>query len=324
MQSPSGLIPLVAGEGGDPWNHVEAAIALDISGMHTAATRAYQWLVSSQAEDGSWLASYGASGIEEANHVDTNTVGYLGTGLLVHALTCPDDGAMDPLFDCLSRALGFVLRYEAGSGAVPWSVGHEGIPAPFSLRAASSSLVASLSHAALLASLLGRDGGRWAEASLRIAHGVRENEHPFADKHAFAMDWYYPFLTGVIKGADAAEQFLAGAESFVTADGVLCRSDERWVTTAETAEASIAAARVGEVDLAERLFATIRDKRTDDGGYLTGLVYPERSEFPAGEKSSYSSAAVIIAADALSGGVMSEVFPTVADVARAKRMISTR
>jgi hypothetical protein len=38
-----------------------------------------------------------------------------------------------------------------------------------------------------------------------------------------------------------------------------------------------------------------------DGSYLTGLVHPDRIVFPADEHSSYTAAAVILAADAITG-----------------------
>ncbi|MCU1365253.1 MAG: hypothetical protein JWN39_892, partial [Ilumatobacteraceae bacterium] len=37
------------------------------------------------------------------------------------------------------------------------------------------------------------------------------------------------------------------------------------------------------------------------GAYSTGIVYPTLERFPAGERSAYTGAAVILAADAISG-----------------------
>ena len=39
----------------------------------------------------------------------------------------------------------------------------------------------------------------------------------------------------------------------------------------------------------------------DDGSYWTGIVYPDRVHFPAGERTAYTAAAVILAADAITG-----------------------
>ena len=40
--------------------------------------------------------------------------------------------------------------------------------------------------------------------------------------------------------------------------------------------------------------------RQTDGHYLTGVVHPSKQSFPKAEKTTYSSAAVILAADAIS------------------------
>ncbi len=117
------------------------------------------------------------------------------------------------------------------------------------------------------------------------------------------MDWYYPVLAGAVEGAAASRRLEAGREAFVhEGRGVRCRSDGRWVTTAETAEYALACLRLGWVGEAEVLLGWLADQRQEDGSYTTGLVYPERSEFPAGERTTYSAAAVVLAADALAGG----------------------
>src|SRR5690606_2633938 len=57
-QRPDGAIPWFRGHHLDPWDHVEAAMALDAAGAHEAAERAYLWLARHQNEDGSWYAAY--------------------------------------------------------------------------------------------------------------------------------------------------------------------------------------------------------------------------------------------------------------------------
>ena len=57
-QLPSGMIPWFPGGHADPWNHVEAAMALDLGGRRAEADRAYQWLVDLQRDDGSWHQYY--------------------------------------------------------------------------------------------------------------------------------------------------------------------------------------------------------------------------------------------------------------------------
>ena len=78
-------------------------------------------------------------------------------------------------------------------------------------------------------------------------------------------------------------------------------SDERWVTAAETAECAVAHVAIGDIDTARELLSWTRAHRNDDGSYYTGIVYPNRIIFPADERSAYTGAAVIIAADAIAG-----------------------
>ncbi len=82
--------------------------------------------------------------------------------------------------------------------------------------------------------------------------------------------------------------------------GVRCVSDEPWVTAAETAECAIAHAVAGDKATATDLLAWTRAHRHDDGSYWTGIVYPEGVHFPAGERTAYTGAAVILAADTIS------------------------
>ena len=60
---------------------------------------------------------------------------------------------------------------------------------------------------------------------------------------------------------------------------------------------------VGHRSTAERLFAAAAALRDpSDGCYFTGRVYPDGVNFPAGERSTYTAAAVVLTADALMAG----------------------
>lgn len=116
------------------------------------------------------------------------------------------------------------------------------------------------------------------------------------------MDWYYPVLTGAVTGDDARKRLADGWDRFVMVDkGVRCVSDRPWVTAAETCECVMALLAAGERVRAEELFRWAQRLRDDDGAYFTGLVFPELIHFPDQERSSYTAAAVILAADALDG-----------------------
>src|SRR5262245_48459834 len=70
-QLPNGMIPWFPGGHADPWNHVEAAMALSLGGRRAEAERAYQWLIDLQRPDGSWHQYYLADSVEK-DKLDAN------------------------------------------------------------------------------------------------------------------------------------------------------------------------------------------------------------------------------------------------------------
>jgi hypothetical protein len=56
----------------------------------------------------------------------------------------------------------------------------------------------------------------------------------------------------------------------------------------------------GQRERAAEVLATVRRQRHEDGSYWTGWQYVNEEHFPA-ERSAWTSAAVILAADALTG-----------------------
>ena len=82
--------------------------------------------------------------------------------------------------------------------------------------------------------------------------------------------------------------------------GVRCVRDEPWVTVAETCELVLALDACGQRERAAELFAAVGRLRHEDGSYWTGWQYANQAYFPA-ERSSWTSAAAVLAADALAG-----------------------
>jgi hypothetical protein len=82
--------------------------------------------------------------------------------------------------------------------------------------------------------------------------------------------------------------------------GVRCVDDQPWVTGAESCELVLALHAAGQSAAATRLFADVQHLRDSDGAYWTGWQFAHRQHFP-GERSAWTAAAVILAADALSG-----------------------
>ena len=157
---------------------------------------------------------------------------------------------------------------------------------------------------AQVAAETGTSDGRpdWELAAVSLAEVIRTQPRAFEPKNRWAMDWYYPVLAGVVTGEHARVQLAARWDEFVMRGlGVRCVRNEPWVTAAETAECAIAHAVCGLEGKAAELLTWTRAHRHDDGSYWTGIVYPGRVHFPDGERTAYTGAAVVLAADLLDG-----------------------
>jgi hypothetical protein len=301
-QRPSGMIAWFDGGHCDPWNHVETAMALDVMGRHDAATRAYRWLADVQRADGAWHNYYAWDGAVEDAKLDSNVCAYLGTGLWHHHLCTGDDAFARRMWPTLERAVAWVLGMRRPDGTVLWAREADATPWDYALLTGSCSIRHALDSAASLGDALGTPRPAWRAAAAAIDAVVAGGGDAFEPKDRWAMDWYYPVLTGAVRG-DAAKARLAERWDAFVLDGlgVRCVADERWVTASETAECAIAHAAIGDVDTARALLRTTRRHRDADGGYLTGIAYPQRVAFPADERTAYTAAAVILAADAIGG-----------------------
>jgi len=82
--------------------------------------------------------------------------------------------------------------------------------------------------------------------------------------------------------------------------GIRCVSDQPWVTGAETCELALSLDALGDRERAVRLFTDMQHLRHEDGSYWTGWQFANRKHFPY-ERSGYTAAAVVLAADALQG-----------------------
>ncbi len=305
-QLPTGMIPWFPGGHADAWNHVEAAMALDLGGHRAAAERAYDWLVGLQRPDGAWHQYYvadetGATTIEQ-DKLDANVCAYVACGVWHHFLRHKDTGFLESLWPTVERAIDFVLDLQTPRGEILWARHADGSPWTFALLTGSSSITHSLRAAIAIAREVGHDRPDWERSAAALTHVVADVPEAFAPKHRWAMDWYYPVLTGALGGERGRARLEDRYETFAPEDkGIRCVSDRPWITTAETCECAMAFLAVGMRERAEHLFRLACDQRVEGGRYWTGIVYPQHVHFPADETSTYSAAAVILAADALDG-----------------------
>ena len=301
-QLPSGMIPWFPGGHSDPWNHVEAAMALALGGRVEEAERAYDWLVGLQRPDGAWHQYYVEDGIED-DKFDANVVAYVAAGVWHHWLLTTDRGFAEAMWPVVEKAIDFVLDLQQPRGEILWARHADLTPWPFALLTGSSSICHSLRCAIALAELLGHERPDWELSAAQLAHVIRHDEaEAFAPKHRWAMDWYYPVLGGVVLGDVGRARLADRFDTFIDEGrGVRCVKDRPWITVAETCECLLAHLAVGERETAERLFSWVQQYRVESGRYWTGTVYPDLTHFPADEQSTYTAAAVVLAADGLWG-----------------------
>jgi hypothetical protein len=211
------------------------------------------------------------------------------------------------MWPAVDKAMRFVLSMQLPSGAIAWAQ-KQGKVWPAPLLTGSSSVHGSLVCGIRIAERLGHDRSEWRAARACLARVLRHQPAVFDETDLpekpgrHSMDWYYPVLGGAIRGSAGRKRLLDATlhEAFVE-DGVGCRcvKDQPWYTVAETCELVLALHACGLAQHARQMLAWTRRLRTDDGAYWTGATHPEGEIFPAGEQTSWTASAVLIASDAV-------------------------
>jgi hypothetical protein len=301
MQEQSGAIPWTPGDHVDIWNHVEAAMALLVGGEVEAAERAMDWVPTMQRADGSWPMKI-VDGVVEDARGEVNMSAYFAVGLWHQWLVRRDRAFVERHWDSARRGLDWVVSLQVPFGGVQWTPVDD-----FCLLAGCSSIYQSLRAGIALAELMGEPQPDWELACGRLGHALRHHRGEFADKSTFSMDWYYPVLGGAVRGYAARELLaLRWGDFIVPGYGVRCVDTNPWVTGAETCELVMALDALGDHARAIPLFAEMQQLRHESGGYWTGVVFGDLDGVHdgadvmwPGERTTYTSAAVILAADAL-------------------------
>jgi hypothetical protein len=283
----------------DAWNHVECAMALSTCGLRQEARRAYDWLAGAQQTDGSWPVRIAGGGVRE-RAAESNHAAYCAVGVWHELLVTGDDDFAAAMWPVVRSGIEFALGLQRPRGEIIWRRHSDGTPDSYALLTGSSSMYTSLRCAIALADRTGDPQPDWELAASQLAHAVACHGEAFADKSRFSMDWYYPVLGGPVRGAAARQRIAAGWSTFVVPGlGVRCVSDEPWVTGAETCELVIALDALGRRDEALELFQVVQHLRDPGGGYWTGWQFANQRHFP-NEQSSWTAAAIVLAADVLS------------------------
>ena len=298
-QEPSGAIGWPDGHV-DVWDHIECAMALSVAGLTGPARRAYAWLRRVQRADGSWPRAIAAGTVTDPA-AETNHAAYVAVGVWHELLVTGDRAFAQAMWPTVRQAVEWVLDLQAPGGEIAWERDTSGHPGRAALLTGCASIHQSLRCAVALADFVGESQPDWELAADQLAHAVAWHPESFADKSRFSMDWYYPVLGGVLRGPAAARRLAADWDRFVVPGlGVRCVDDQPWVTGAESCELVLALDAAGQPDAATQLLADVQHLRHTDGAYWTGWQFANQQHFP-GERSAWTAAAVILAADALSG-----------------------
>ncbi|MGP4001228.1 prenyltransferase [Streptomyces sp. 8N706] len=307
VQRADGAIPWFRGHHLDPWDHVEAAMALDAAGEHERAEAAYRWLADHQNPDGSWYAAYpdrpaGVAADEPGDPGrETNFIAYVAVGAWHHYLSTGDDTFLDRLWPTVHAAVEYVLGLQQPGGQIGWKREDDGTAVRDALLTGSSSIHQALRCALAIAEQRGEPQPDWELAAGWLGHAIRHHPERFLDKGRYSMDWYYPVLGGAVTGAQAKERIEADWDRFVVPGlGVRCVSDRPWVTGGESAELALALWAMGESDSAVRILQWIQHLRADNGMYWTGYVFEDDAVWPE-ELTAWTAGSLLLAVAALGG-----------------------
>ena len=302
-QEVDGSIPWFKGGYTDPWDHVESAMGLSICGKLAEADRAYDWLRRNQLENGAWWNAYKNGKIEDQTRIESNFVAYVATGVWHHFLISENRSFLKKMWPVVEKAIDFVIDLQTSYGEICWAVDTaEGIKND-ALVTGCSSIYKSLECAINIASTLEKKRDDWIISREKLGNTLRNHPERFdrtwESKSRYSMDWFYPVLTGVIKGPAARSRLNAKWDTFVMEKlGCQCVSDEPWVTIAESCELTMALIGAGNYKKAAQLFNWLHDYRESDGSYWTGYVYSKDELWPD-ERPTWTAGAVLLAADAL-------------------------
>ena len=146
--------PMVSGGHADPWNHVEATMALQTAGLVDEALKGYEWLERIQRDDGSWHNYYLEDSIEQ-DKIDSNCVAYIATGVLHSYLISQDMGFLESMWKVVEPAIDFVVDMQTERGEIIWARHSDGTLWSYALLTGSSSIAHSIRSAIKIATELG-------------------------------------------------------------------------------------------------------------------------------------------------------------------------
>ena len=286
-QSPSGAIFWDEKAKCDPWDHCECLIALAIYEEWEHFWRGVNWFITNLNEDGLIYAEFQNEKPSKL-HYESHHAPYIIMPLIQASLIDKEQDYKKILTNeqllKLENIFEVLDDFKDEDGYFYWAKDSNGY-------SDNSLITASMS---IFLSLVAKDKSfpkfkteMWQEKFNR--DGV--------DRSRFSMDFYYPFLAGI---KNNKKEFLDLLDNYyVKGLGVKCVAEEPWVTIAESSECVISALIHDNENIAKQIFNDIQQFQNKNGIFPTGYQYNMEIFWPE-ENSTWTNAAVIIAAHALS------------------------
>lgn len=312
QQMGNGALPWYLQHKLDPWDHTEALMALASHEYFAAWNKGFDWLAENQHEDGSWLAAYFVTDINEntepADKVETNFVAYPATGLWHRYLCNQDKALLHRYFPVVKKAIDFVLRQQNPEGDIQWALLQNDISDQSKLPrdalvTACSSILRSLECAISIAESLNQDSENWKCGYHALYDALKNKpwrfDRTWESKARFSMDWFYPIIAGIYNEQEAQLRLRQRWHEFVEPNvGCRCVNDEPWMTVAESSELCLALIAANKKDKAMSILNSLISWQDDDGGFWTGYNFRDDNIWPR-EKTTWTAAAYVLASDAL-------------------------
>jgi len=286
-QSPSGAIFWDEKGKCDPWDHCECLIALAIYEEWDSFWKGVNWFFTNLNKDGLIYAEFQNEKPSKL-HYESHHAPYIIIPLIQAHLIDQDQDykkiltyeqllKLENVFEALND-------FKDHDGYFYWAKDCNGY-------LDNSLITASMS---ILLSLVAKDK---SFPEFKINMWQEKFNRDGIDRSRFSMDFYYPFLAGI---KNNKKEFLESLDKFyIKGLGVKCVAEEPWVTIAESSECVISALIHDNEYIAKEIFNDIQQFQNRDGIFPTGYQYDMEIFWPE-ENSTWTNAAVIIAAHALS------------------------
>ncbi len=305
IQLKSGAIPSNDDGSHDPWDHIESIMGLNFANEYESSKLAFDWLIKNQNQDGSWFSKY-MDDIPIEKNKPTHFAPYISVAALHFYKIFSDKEYLEYLWPSIESAINFSIKLQIQNGTIPWSVDQNKKIEKDFLLTGSSSILKSIECGIAISKIIKstKNLEDWNHSYELLSKAIKNPSGKFdllKDRKRFSMDWYYPILSGCLN--DNQKFFYVDKvfkDFYIKEMGIKCVIEEPWVTVAETCEFIICLVISGRHEDAKKLLKDVINISDINGVPYMGWQYEENIFWPL-ERPSWTSAALIIAADSVMG-----------------------